>query len=1153
MNRKLPLVSNENLNNSLTPSQYRLHPMVLACAAALTFGATTLPAQAADCSLGGTIYGNCTQGLAGTTGTDGSGTAGSAGSNGGSVINPGNAGAGGFNGGNATNTATSGGDGSAAATSGTLSIATGSTLAGGMGGAGGNANGGNGGSGGWPVQWTNANGGDGGNGGLSGVAENGGNGGEAMAGTGLSISNSGSIVGGTGGAGGNALGGAGGRGGQGANNTGRSGDGGDGSAGGTAGNGGAGGAAVTGSQLQLVNSGTIRGGNGGAAGVATGGAAGDTDLAGAPGGTMGSAGQAGANGTAGTYGAGGVGVISTGFSTLTTSGLIAGGLAGNGTTRANAIELSGGDNTLTLESGYSFTGNVISSGAATLALGGDNNASFSVASIAAAAPSSWTGSVQYYGFNDYVKTGNSTWALTGTTTEVTPWTINAGVLSVSNDSNLGAAGSSVTFGGGTLENSAVFSTARDMLLQSSGTLQTLANLTATGQISGLGSLVKTGAATLILTGTNTYTGGTTISAGTLQVGNGGTTGSVVGDILNNGTLVFNRSDALTFEGDISGTGSLVQDGNSVLTLTGDNTYTGGTVVNAGRLILRGVNAAGTGGITNNVDMVFQGAKGEFSNAISGTGSITLSDSAQISASAAASVSSVDIASGSLLTLLDSTEWQATNGFSNAGALILNQQSRLTGDVDNSGVLMLSSQPLVTSYINGNLTNRGRMVLNPTMSSAGNNLIINGDYVGVQGSSLSLGAVLEGDNSLTDQLTILGNSSGSSTLFMVNENGSGAQTLQGLKLITVQGNSDAVFTQGNRITAGLYDYSLVKKGNDWYLDSFNTSTTERQVRPEAASYASNLQAANTLFALSLHDRSGETLYEDMVTGETRSTSMWMRNEGGRGKASMTDGQNKTSTNRYVLQLGGDVLQLSSEPLGQLNLGLMGGYANAKGKTHNSLEGYSSRNSITGYSTGVYGSWYANGREKGGMYADSWLQYNWFKNQVNGQDMQEEKYNSRGLTASLETGYDWLANSWTSSQGMENTLWLQPHAQAIWMGVKADDHTENTGSRVQGLGNDNVQTKLGVRAYLNGKSVLDKNTERRFQPYVEANWVHNTNQYGVRIDGIDDSIKGARNAAELKAGVEAKLTQRLSIQGGVSGQMGDSSYSDVSTSLGGKFNF
>ena len=115
-------------------------------------------------------------------------------------------------------------------------------------------------------------------------------------------------------------------------------------------------------------------------------------------------------------------------------------------------------------------------------------------------------------------------------------------------------------------------------------------------------LNKSDGGTLILAGNNTYMGGTTISGGTLQLGNGGTGGSVVGDIVDNASLVFNRSDAVTYGGIVSGSGSLAQSGTGLLTLLGTNTYTGGTFLNAGIIAVgsdQALGAAENGALTFN--------------------------------------------------------------------------------------------------------------------------------------------------------------------------------------------------------------------------------------------------------------------------------------------------------------------------------------------------------------------------------------------------------------------------------------------------------------------------------------------------------------------------------------------------------------------------
>jgi autotransporter-associated beta strand protein len=120
------------------------------------------------------------------------------------------------------------------------------------------------------------------------------------------------------------------------------------------------------------------------------------------------------------------------------------------------------------------------------------------------------------------------------------------------------------------------------------------------------TLTKTGAGTLILTGDNTYSGGTTVSTGTLQIGNGGTTGSVTGDIANNANVTFNRSNDLTYGNVISGNGTLTKTGAGTLTLSGANTHSGATTVNAGTLNLTGSLANSAVNVSNTAALTLSG-------------------------------------------------------------------------------------------------------------------------------------------------------------------------------------------------------------------------------------------------------------------------------------------------------------------------------------------------------------------------------------------------------------------------------------------------------------------------------------------------------------------------------------------------------------------
>ncbi len=109
--------------------------------------------------------------------------------------------------------------------------------------------------------------------------------------------------------------------------------------------------------------------------------------------------------------------------------------------------------------------------------------------------------------------------------------------------------------------------------------QTLANV-----ISGGGAIAKRGTGTLTLTADNLYTGTTTIEAGVLRIGNGGTTGFLgTGDVINNASLVFERSDFVVVQNSISGSGSLTKRGAGALVLTAGNNFSGGLSVEGGAI------------------------------------------------------------------------------------------------------------------------------------------------------------------------------------------------------------------------------------------------------------------------------------------------------------------------------------------------------------------------------------------------------------------------------------------------------------------------------------------------------------------------------------------------------------------------------------------
>ena len=290
---------------------------------------------------------------------------------------------------------------------------------------------------------------------------------------------------------------------------------------------------------------------------------------------------------------------------------------------------------------------------------------------------------------------------TGTTT------ITAGTLQA------GAGGTTGSPGSGAIVNDG------SLVINRSNTLSLAA-------ISGSGSLSQSGVGgTTILAADNSYSGVTTINAGTLQVGNGAATGSLgsTSAIVNNGRLVFNRSGSQTISLDISGSGSLVQSGPGTLILDNDMTYSGATTINGGTLQLGSEGTLGSvvaPAIVDNGNLIIKRSDDlAFAKNISGSGVVTHAGTSTLRLTGVNSYTGGTVVAGNGTLLLDSagSTLPAATGFTFSGNGILDfsdldlSLSSLTkGPAAAATVVAAAGKTLTVGGAGNILVNEGRLTL-----------------------------------------------------------------------------------------------------------------------------------------------------------------------------------------------------------------------------------------------------------------------------------------------------------------------------------------------------------------------------------------------------------------------------------------------------------
>ncbi|OHN85218.1 AIDA autotransporter [Salmonella enterica subsp. enterica serovar Newport] len=261
----------------------------------------------------------------------------------------------------------------------------------------------------------------------------------------------------------------------------------------------------------------------------------------------------------------------------------------------------------------------------------------------------------------------------------------------------------------------------DVTIAESATLA-LSQGTLDNNVTGEGQIVKSGSDELIVTGDNNYSGGTTISGGTLTADHADSLGS--GDIDNSGVLKVGEGE---LENILSGSGSLVKTGTGELTLSGENYYTGGTTIDDGVLIADNADSLGTGAVANNG--VLQVGEGELKNTLSGTGSL------------------VKIGTGEL-TLNGDNDYSGGTTITGGTLIAASVNALGSGDIDNSGVLQVGEGELKnTLFGSGSLvkTGTGELTLSGDNTYSGGTTISGGTLIAANVNALGSGDI---DNSGT---------------------------------------------------------------------------------------------------------------------------------------------------------------------------------------------------------------------------------------------------------------------------------------------------------------------------------------------------------------------------------------------------------------------
>ncbi len=665
------------------------------------------------------------------------------------------------------------------------------------------------------------------------------------------------------------------------------------------------------------------------------------------------------------------------------------------------------------------------------------------------------------------------------------------------------------------------------------------------------------------------------------------------------TLINSDVTALSVGARVGGGGTLTLDQSRVTSLF--DAGPGSVLDNNGAMVVRGTlvarNNSLVNGATNGVGLLYlagTGSPGTETNLIVDNSRIVGQTGAAISVGGFAltppTIADIQILNGATLQGGNGNLLQVTDGATanmRVGAadltgnvfadpdstanLTFQNNASLTGALTNVTSLALAdtSRWNVTADSTVGTLNLGSGTLAFAAPSPGYKTVTVGGDMSVNGGTLIFNSVLAGDGSPSDKLVVGGNTSGSGNIVVNNIGGAGAQTSDGIQLISVAGTSGATFAMNGRATGGVYEYLLYKGGvttpsdGGWYLRSAYTgdpcdlnpslpicapvdptdptdpvtpvdpitpdpTDPVPVLRPEPGAYLANQAAAVRMFQQRRHDRGEPAFEHDGIGAWARVSRDQLRTT----IAGQVDARSQTN----ALQIGSDVFRWGQVGRGQVGVMLATGDADTQATSR--ITGYGTRGKVKGDAVGVYGTWVQSADDSAGLYVDGWLQYGRYDSWVQGDGLAREKYDATTRAASVEAGYGFaLSNS------ERRSIYLQPQVQVSYTDYKGDTLQEVNGTIVEDDTAGGLETRVGVRLFGH-----DNATGNRVQPFFAVNWLYNERGDAMRFDGETLEARLPTNRYEAQAGAQLRLGERWSAWGDLRVQRGDSGYKDAGAQLG-----